>query len=263
MLEYSFSFPTNHATFVAMEWTDEAIILGTKRHGETSVLLEVMTRDHGRVFGLVKGGRSRRMQPVLQLGNSLTLTWRARLENHLGQLAIELTTSRAANLMATPMGTYGIQFIADLTRLLPERMPHPYIFQALSVIVDAFEEGDVAGELMIRYELAMLAELGFGLDLDRCAATGQETDLIYVSPKSGRAVCREAGQPYHDRLLPLPAFLHGKAQSNRLSFDELADGFSLTSHFLERHVYRPLERHEPDLRKNFIEAVRKDLSLDD
>ena len=246
-----------------MEWTDEAIVLGTKRHGETSVLLEVMTRNHGRVLGLVKGGRSRRQQPVLQAGNSLSVIWRARLENHLGQMTTELLTSRAARLMALPLGTYGIQFIAELTRLLPERAAHPYLYQALSVIVDAFEEGDVAGELMVRYELAMLSELGYGLDLEQCAATGRKDDLIYVSPKSGRAVSAEAGRPYHDRMLPLPAFLRGKAASNRVTFDEIAAGFALSSHFLERHVYGPMERKAPDLRKNFIDAVRKDLSLDD
>ncbi len=246
-----------------MEWTDEAIILGTKKHGETSVLLEVMTRNHGRVMGLVKGGSSRRQQPVLQPGNSLSVVWRARLENHLGQITTELLTSRAARLMALPLGTYGIQFIAELTRLLPERVAHPYLFQALNVIVDEFEEGDVAGELMVRYELALLTELGFGLDLERCAATGRTDDLVYVSPKSGRAVCAEAGKPYHDRMLPLPAFLRGEASSNRVSYGELSQGFALTSFFLERHVYRPLELQAPELRKNFIDVVRKDLSLED
>ena len=246
-----------------MEWTDEAIILGTRKHGETSVLLEVMTRTHGRHLGLVRGGRSKRQQPVLQPGNGLSVTWRARLENHVGQFAIELTNSRAAALMAKPMGTYGIQFIADLTRLLPERDPHPYLFQALQVIVDEFREGDVAGELMVRYELALLSELGYGLSLDKCAASGVTDDLIYVSPKSGRAVCREAGAPYHDRMLPLPAFLRGQAASNRLSFDEIAQGFRLSGFFLEKHIYGPAEKNAPGLRQNFIDAVRRDLTLED
>ena len=246
-----------------MEWTDEAIVLGTKRHGEAAVLLEVMTRGHGRHTGLVRGGRSRRMQPVLQPGNSLTVTWRARLENHMGQFTAELITSRAAALMERPLGTYGMQFIAELTRLLPERDPHPYLYQALGVIVDEFREGDVAGELMVRYELALLSELGFGLDLSRCAATGSEHDLIYVSPKSGRAVCREAGKPYHDRMLPLPGFLRGQAASNRLGFDELAQGFAISGFFLDRHFYQPTGRSAPDLRESFINAVRRDLTLDD
>ena len=246
-----------------MEWTDDAIILGTRKHGETSVLLEVMTRSHGRHMGLVRGGRSKRMQPILQLGNSISVAWRARLESHMGQFTLELTTSRAASLMAKPMGTYGIQFIAELTRLLPEREPHPYLFQALSVIVDEFKEGDVAGELMVRYELALLSELGFGLELDRCAATGTEHDLVYVSPKSGRAVSSKAGKPYHDRMLPLPPFLRGQAASNRLSYDELQQGFKLTGFFLDKHIYGPAEKSAPGLRDSFIEAVRRDLTLED
>ena len=246
-----------------MEWTDDAIVLGTRKHGETAVLLEVMTRAHGRYMGLVRGGRSRRMQPVLQPGNALQVTWRARLENHMGQFSAELSTSRAARLMAKPLGTYGMQFIAELTRLLPERDPHPYLYQALNVIVDELEEGDVAGEMMVRYELALLAELGYGLDLESCAATGVTDGLIYVSPKSGRAVCREAGKPYHDRMLPLPAFLRGEAASNRVSYEELVDGFRLSGFFLDRHLYQPTGLKPPDLRSSFIEAVKRDLSLDD
>ncbi|WP_319531403.1 DNA repair protein RecO [uncultured Cohaesibacter sp.] len=246
-----------------MEWTDDAIILGTKRHGETSVLLEVMTRAHGRHMGLVRGGRSKRMQPVLQPGNGLMVTWRARLEGHVGQFTTELVTSRAASLMAKPLGTYGIQFLSELTRLLPERDPHPYLYQALSVIVDELNEGDVAGELLVRYELAMLEQLGFGLELDRCAATGISDNLVYVSPKSGRAVCAEAGRPYHDRMLPLPSFLRGEALGNRLTFTELADGFRLSAHFLDKYLYQPNQGHLPAIRDSFIKAVGKDLSLED
>ena len=245
-----------------MQWTDEAIILGTRRHGENAVILEVMSRSHGRHTGLVRGGRSSRLQPVLQPGNGVEVTWKARLESHMGQFTLELTTSRAAALMARPMGTYGMQFIAELTRLLPERDPHPYIYQALSVIVDEFKEGDVAGELMVRYELALLSELGFRLELDQCAATGSNENLIYVSPKSGRAVSAEAGKPWHDRLLPLPAFLRGEATSNRLDMEELEQGFALTAFFLERHVYHPNGTQPPHIRQNFIEALRRDLSLD-
>ncbi|SNY93070.1 DNA replication and repair protein RecO [Cohaesibacter sp. ES.047] len=244
-----------------MEWTDDAIILGTKRHGETSVLLEVMTRSHGRHMGLVRGGRSKRLQPVLQPGNGLRVTWRARLENHIGQFTAELDTSRAAALMAKPLGTYGMQFLAELTRLLPERDPHPYLFNALSVIVDELKEGDIAGELLVRYELALLTELGFGLSLDRCAATGQTGDLIYVSPKSGRAVSAEAGRPYQDRMLPLPAFLKGQALGNRLTFAELSDGFRLSAYFLDKHLYQPNGATSPSIRASFIDAIRRDLDL--
>lgn len=246
-----------------MEWTDEAIVLGTRKHGETAVLLEVMTRRHGRYMGLVRGGRSRRMQPVLQPGNAVTVTWRARLESHMGQMSAELINSHAAKLMSCSLGTYGMQFIAELTRLLPERDPHPYLYQALSVIVDELEQGDIAGELMVRYELAMLTELGYGLDLDQCAATGTTEELIYVSPKSGRAVCREAGHPYHERMLPLPAFLKGETKANRLGYEDIADGFRLSGYFLDRHIYQPAGLKAPDMRSSFLEAVKRDLTLDD
>ena len=250
-----------------MEWTDDAIILGTRQHGESAVLLEVMTRSHGRHLGLVRGGRSKRLQPMLQSGNSVRVTWRARLESHMGQFTPELTQSRAALLMATPLGSYGVQFIAALTRLLPERNPQPYLYQALDVIVDEFKEGDVAGELMVRYELALLSELGFGLSLDQCAATGRTDDLVYVSPRSGRAISRDAGQPYHDRMLLLPAFLRGEAATNRLSFEEIRQGFKLSGFFLDKYVYGPSDGtpggRAPAFRDSFIEAVRRDLALED
>lgn len=233
-----------------MEWTDHAIVLGCRKHGESSVILEVMTPTKGRQMGIVRGGRSRKTAPLLQSGNSLKVTWKARLESHLGQFTIELETSRAAKLMASPLGTYGMQFIAELTRLLPERDPHPYIYQALSVIVDEFQEGDVAGELMVRYELALLAELGFRLDLSQCAATGQEHDLHYVSPKSGRAVSREAGEPWKDRLLALPPFLKGEASGNRVLFDELQQGFTLTGFFLDKYIYNTTHKDAPTIRNS-------------
>lgn len=246
-----------------MEWTSDAIILGTRAHGENAVILEAMTKEHGRHLGLVRAGRSRRLQPVLQPGNSVRLTWKARMETHMGQYSVELLHSRAAKLMARPLGTYGMQFIADLVRLLPEREAHAYLYQALSVIVDEFEEADIAAELMVRFELALLAELGYGLELDKCAATGQSNDLTYVSPKSGRAVCRDAGAPYHDRMLALPNFLLGQQSGNRLHPDELEKGFELAAFFLGRHIYHPTGTSEPDMRASFIRCVRKELSLDD
>lgn len=246
-----------------MQWEDDAIILGARRHGERSVILEVMTAEHGRHMGLVRGGRSRAQAPVLQSGNRVRAQWSARLESHLGQFTIELEKSRAHRLMSKPLGTFGMQFIAELTRLLPEREPQPYLYNALDVIADEFEEGDVAGELLVRYELALLTELGFGLELDQCAATGSTDDLCYVSPKSGRAVCREAGKPYHDRMLALPPFLRGEAQSNRLSYAEIAEGFTLSGFFLDKYVYHPSGKTKPDIRTSFLEAVRRDLVLEE
>ncbi len=241
-----------------MQWQDEAIILGVKRHGETSVIAEVMTRARGRHLGLVRGGRSRTMQPVLQAGNRVDVTWRARLDDHLGEYRIEPLQLRAAQLMETATAVYGVQAMGALLRLLPERDPHPHLYRALDVILDNLSDPADAGELFVRFELAVLNDLGFGLDLSECAATGRRSDLIYVSPKTGRAVCRAAGAPYADRMLALPPFLQdGEAPS--ADCQSLSAAFRLTNHFLNRHVYEPRGIQENAARDGFIQAALKAL----
>ncbi|MCO6186586.1 DNA repair protein RecO [Rhizobium sp. L1K21] len=239
-----------------MQWTDEGVILGTRRHGENSVIAEVMTRGHGRHLGLVRSGRSRAMQPVLQPGNLVELTWRARLEEHLGDYKIEPLRSRAAGLMESAVSVYGVQALAALLRLLPERDPHIHLYETLNVILDNFDTPVDACELYVRFEVAMLNDLGFGLDLARCAATGTKADLIYVSPKTGRAVSRVAGEPYADKMLKLPAFLspeHNKAATG----ETIADAFAMTGYFLERHVYEPRGLKMADARAGLRDAAIK------
>src|SRR5262249_34864520 len=194
---------------IVMEWTDEGIVLGVRRHGETHALVELMTAANGRHLGLVRGGASHRLRPVLQPGNGVRATWRARLDEHLGYYTVEGAELRTERLMSSAAASYGIQTLAALLRLLPERDPHPEIYRALAAIADHLGEPDVASVLIVRFELALLAEFGFGLDLSRCAASGEEEGLAYVSPKSGRAVSGRAGEPWKERLLPLPAFLRG------------------------------------------------------
>jgi DNA repair protein RecO (recombination protein O) len=238
-----------------MEWSEEAIVVGSRRHGETDMILEVMTAGHGRHLGLVKGGRSRRLRPVLQTGNTLQLTWRARLHEHLGNFRAEPVTERSTQLMASGVGAFGLSLAAAHLRLLPERDPHPRLFHALGAILDNFDRPGLAAELMVRFELLLLDELGVGLDLERCTATGNRDGLIYVSPKSGRAVSREAGLPYAERLLPLPLFLaegeHGSA--NR---EGIEAGFLLTGYFLERHVFDARGEGLPDVRLSFLKSIR-------
>lgn len=237
-----------------MNWSDEGIILGTRRHGESSLIVELMTPGHGRHLGLVRGGRSRRRQPFLQPGNSVEVEWRARLDEHLGNYTVEPLAERASRLMAVPTGIYGLQMLATLLRLLPERDPHPALYTALAVIVDALDAPLSGGELLVRFELALLNELGFGLDLSSCAATGQTAALAFVSPKTGRAVSAGAGAPYSTKLLPLPAFLTAEGEVRPNSSD-LRDAFRLTGYFLDRHVHEPRGIEPSPARERFLALI--------
>jgi DNA repair protein RecO (recombination protein O) len=239
-----------------MEWRDEGIIIGSRRHGETSLILEVMTRARGRHLGLVRGGRSRKVQPVLQPGNRVDLVWRARLDEHMGVFQVEPVTLDAARLLSNACAVYGLQTLAAHLRLLPERDPHPVLYETLGVILEHLDEPRSAAELLVRFELLVLDELGFGLDLARCAATGTSDDLAFVSPRSGRAVSRGAGAPWADRMLALPAFLRAGSgmRGDALAIDE---AFRLTGYFLTRHVYEPRGIEPPDTRAGFLAALKK------
>jgi len=221
-----------------VEWSGRGVVLTTRKHGENDIILEAMTLEHGRHLGLVRGGRSRRHRPVLQPGNELNLTWKARLSDHLGQFQIEPENLRAGDLMTGTVGLTALQHLACLTRLLPERHPYPRLYRALSVVLDHLGTPDAAAALLIRFELELLKDLGLGLDLTTCAATGGTEDLIYVSPRSARAVSREAGQPYRDKLLPLPSFLlDGQRQAgSELTWTDVSQGFGLTGFFLNRYL---------------------------
>jgi DNA repair protein RecO (recombination protein O) len=235
-----------------MEWTDEGIVLGTRRHGEGNAILEVMTHGHGRHLGLVRGGGGSRLRPLLQPGNAVRVTWRARLDEHLGNYTAEVLRLHAASQAAAAHVVYGVTHLAALCRLLPERDPHPELHDHLAAVLDHLDEPLAAGTLVVRFELQMLAELGFGLDLSACAATGAQTDLIYVSPKSGRAVSRAAGEPWRDRMLQLPAFL---VDDDAPSAPDLEQGFALTGFFLARHVLEPRGLSFAEAREGFVAAV--------
>jgi DNA repair protein RecO (recombination protein O) len=238
-----------------MQWSDEGIVLGVKRHGESSVILELMTQERGRHLGLVRGGAGTRLRGVLQPGNSLRATWRARLDEHLGLYAVEGLNLRAAGFLTAAHAVHGVTHLAALCRLLAEREPHARVFAALEAILDAIDEPLAAAILIARFEVAFLAELGFGLDLGSCAATGATADLIYVSPRSGRAVSRAAGADYRDRLLRLPGFLHTEEEPAGAS--DLTDAFALTGFFLERHAFTPRGLEVPAARARFVAAISR------
>jgi DNA repair protein RecO (recombination protein O) len=238
-----------------MEWSEAGIVLAVRRHAEADTIIEVLTEGRGRHLGLVKGGRSRRLRPVLQPGNTLQLTWRARLHEHLGNFRAEPLKERSAVLMASAVGAFGLALAAAHLRLLPERDPHPRLYGPLADLLDSLDQPTRAAEQMARFELLLLDELGFGLDLGQCAATGSADDLVYVSPRSGRAVSREAGAPYADKLLPLPDFLRMPASAAGTPA-ELQAAFLLTGYFLERHVFDLRGEGLPAVRLHFLKAIR-------
>jgi DNA repair protein RecO (recombination protein O) len=233
-----------------MEWSDDAIVLAVRLHGETSAIVEALTREHGRHAGLVRGGASRRVRALLQPGNTLRAQWRARLSDHLGNFSIELAVARAGEIMDSRTALAGLNaFTSVVSAALPERETHAPVYAAAELLLDAIAHQDFVhwAPLYVRWEAGLLHELGFGLDLSQCAATGTLDDLVYVSPKSGRAVSRAAGEIYRARLFALPGFLLG-SQNASPTMAEIAAGLQLTEHFLVARVLEPNARPLPAAR---------------
>ena len=228
-----------------MEWSAEGLIIGVRRHGESAVILETMVPQRGRCLGLVRGGRSRKHAAFLQPGNSAMLTWRARLEDHLGTFTAEATRLRAAEMLADRRRLYLTQLLADHLRLLPERDPHDDLLGAVLGLIDGERDGHDLGMDLARFELYLLEDLGFGLDLETCAVTGVHENLTHVSPKTGRAVSAAAAAPYADRLFRLPGFLVGDVKADA---DAVAAAFALSGYFLDRHIWAPRQIDQPATR---------------
>jgi DNA repair protein RecO (recombination protein O) len=238
-----------------MEWSDDAIVIGVRAHGETSAILEALTHSHGRHAGLVRGGTSRKSKSALQPGNSVHLLWRARLNEHLGNFTAEPMTSRAGHLIEDRASLAGLNaFTAIVSASLPEREAHQPVYDAGEILLDAMAHEGFAhwGALYVRWELGLLDALGFGLDLSECAATGAVDELEYVSPKSGRAVSRAAAAPYKERLLALPPFLLGSQNADPTPAD-IAAGLKLTAYFLLGRVLRPHGKEMPAARQRLEE----------
>lgn len=241
-----------------MQWSDEAIVLAVRAHGETSAIAELFTRQHGRHLGLVRGGRSRRMRPVLQPGNLVAAEWRARLSEHLGAYSIELIEPHAAHAIGDRMALAGLDTLTALARLLPERDPHRGLYEAALLVVRTLSQGDHWPALLVRWELALLDDLGFGLDLQSCAATGQSSELAYVSPKSGKAVSREAAAPYLDKLLALPEFLDPSAGKKLApQQQDILNGFKLSAYFFDRHIWEPRGLKPPPSRARLLALLEQ------
>ncbi|HEY2883976.1 MAG TPA: DNA repair protein RecO [Rhizomicrobium sp.] len=233
-----------------MEWSDDAIVLSVRPHGETSAILEVLTRSHGRHLGLVRGGASRRSRPSLLSGNAVRVGWRARLNEHLGNFTVELVKARAGEMLDSREALAGLNaFCAVVSATMPERETHQEVFEAGTILLDAMQQDGFShwGALYVRFEVGLLEALGFGLDLSRCAATGVVDNLVYVSPRTGRAVSLVAGDPYRERLFALPKFLLG-AQNATSGNAEVAAGLRLTGHFLLERLLHPHGREMPSAR---------------
>lgn len=217
-----------------MEWRDEAIVIEARRHGESAVVLTVLSRSHGRHAGLVPGGQSRRLRAIMQPGTHLDVTWRARLADHLGVFSVEAEAEVDFAIVEDPFRLAALQSAAALlTATLGEREANPGIFEATSALMELLSSPHWA-PAYVQWEVGLLRALGFGLDLEACGATGSAENLIYVSPRTGRAISAGPGEPYKDRLLPLPGFLVG---GSRVSEKDIVDGLTLTGYFLEHHVF--------------------------
>ncbi|MDG4649043.1 DNA repair protein RecO [Roseibacterium sp. SDUM158017] len=238
-----------------MEWREDGILLAVRRHGENAAILEVFTEGHGRHVGVVPGGASRKMAPVLQPGTQLDVTWRARLSEHIGSFRVEPVASRAAEVMGDRTALAGLGAVcALLSFCLPERAPYPALHARTLAVLDGLGAERWA-EAYLGWELALLSEMGFGLSLDHCAVTGSTQDLAYISPRTGRAVSRAGAGDYADRLLPFPPCLAGMSGS---SADELVAALRTTGHFLENHLAPSLgERPLPPARARLVDLIAR------
>lgn len=238
-----------------MEFTDDGLILSARAHGETAAVAELFTSHHGKWMGLVYGGQGKRMRPVLQPGNSVRATWKGRLDESLGFFALELTRARAGELMQDRLSLAALNACcAVAAACLPEREAHARVCHTMRILLDHLGDIEVWPALMARWELGLLAELGFGLTLDRCAATGAREGLVYVSPNSACAVSAEAGEPYRSRLLPLPSFL--RDASAEASLTDALDGLKTTGFFIETRILHLKNEELPLPRRRIIELLR-------
>jgi len=243
-----------------IEWSDDGIVLSARRHGESGAIVSLLTRAHGRHAGLVLGGAGRRARGVYEPGNRVSAVWRARLSEHLGHYACELAESRAAALLDDALRLAALSSAAAiLDAALPEREPHERLYDSLDALVARLCDPSASWPARyVRFELDLLSDLGFGLDLTRCAVTGHSNDLAYVSPKTGRAVSTPAAEPYRDRLLALPAFLRSGAPSQPAPASDILAGLRLTGFFLEQHVFahQPAHSQLPPARERLLSRLK-------
>ncbi|MBP0483674.1 DNA repair protein RecO [Sagittula salina] len=238
-----------------MEWRDTGILLGTRRHGETSLILDVFTPERGRHAGVLRGGTSRKMAPHLQPGGQLDLRWRARLEDHIGAFTVEPQRSRAAAAMGDRLALSGLNAVVALLRFcLPERVPHPALYLRSERLLDLLGQPDLWPLAYLRWELALLEDMGFALDLGQCAVTARTEGLVYVSPKSGRAVTAEGAGNWIHHLLPLPPVMLGQGEAED---SEIAQALDTTGYFMEHRLAPQMgDKPLPEARARLLDRIR-------
>jgi len=234
---------------------DDAFVLSSRPHGETGAVVHFLTLEHGHIAAHVPGGASRRLKPYLQPASRVRLSYRARTADQLGSATLEPEGDASADIFDDPMALIGVQCACVMTRaVLPEREAYSGAFYAFEALINAFGLPGVWPYVYVRFEMGLLEAVGFGLDLSACAVSGSRDDLIYVSPRSARAVSRREGEPYKDKLLPLPGFL--LSSQGGVQADDLRRGLDLTGYFLERHIFHPLNQPLPEIRTRLIDSVR-------
>lgn len=239
-----------------MDFVSEAIVLQARKHGESSAIMETFTREQGRHKALVRGGVGRRMRPILQPGNIVEVEWRGRLEEHLGYYTVELVDALAGTFMEDRLSLSALNSLTSLLReMLPEKQPLLGLYDVTKIVLERLDDPDIWPALYVRWETMLLEGLGYGLDLSRCAATEATDNLTHVSPRSGRAVCAEAAEPYLDKLFRLPPFLRGQPVATP---QDVADGLRLTGHFLETRVQWERNRTLPEARRVMVERLVAD-----
>ena len=239
---------------MSVEWSESAIVLSTRLHGESGLVATLLTASHGTHGGLVRAGRGRGGSGTVQPGSRVAAHWRARLSDHLGNFTLEAEHNAAALLMDSPIRLGALQSACSLVAVaVPEREPHPGLYEATLALIDALP-GEGWDAAYAAWELGLLRLLGFGLDLTRCAATGVNDDLTHVSPRTGRAVSASAAEPWRGRLLRLPGFLIGRGQTVP---GDVLDGLTLTGHFLERVAFAATHSPLPAARTRLVEAYRR------
>lgn len=230
-----------------MEFEDDAFVLSARPFGETGAIVDILTARHGRYAAHVAGGASRKMKPFLQPGARTLVRYRARVSDQLGSAALEPVGEGPSSLFDDALALAGMSAAAAVAAgALPEREPHPGAYLAFQALTEALAHPDIWPAVFVRFEAGLLQDLGFGLDLSKCAATGAVDDLVYVSPRTGRAVSRSAGEPYAERLLALPPFMLSSQAG--LGAGDVGAGLAITGHFLEAFIFNPMNRPLPPAR---------------